>query len=178
MDAQLGRVLDALDSLKLADKTIVVLWSDHGYNLGQHGQWEKQSLFENALKVPLIISVPGGIKGGASPRTVELVDLYPTLADLCNLEVTQELSGISLKPLLENPDASWNRPAFSQIVRGNIMGRSIRTEKWRYTEWDGGKAGRELYDEENDKGEIYNLASDPRFASTVKKLSALLRKGN
>ncbi len=178
MDAQLGRVLDALDRLKLSDNTIIVLWSDHGYNLGQHGQWMKQSLFENAARVPMIISVPGGVKGKASQRTVELLDLYPTLADLCHLKVTQKLSGISLKPLLQNPAAVWNRPALTQVSRGKLMGGSIRTERWRYTEWDEGKAGTELYDEENDKGEITNLAADLKLSSTVKDLSALLRKGH
>jgi uncharacterized sulfatase len=178
MDAQLGRVLDALDRLKLSRNTIIVLWSDHGYNLGQHGQWMKQSLFENSARVPLIICVPGGVKGKASVRTVELVDLYPTLADLCKLPVTQKLSGVSLRPLLENPRSDWNRPAFTQVTRGKIMGRSIRTEKWRYTEWDEGKSGVELYDEVNDLGEITNLALDPKFSSTVKELSVLLRKGH
>lgn len=176
MDAQVGRVLDALDKLKLSDKTIIVLWSDHGYNLGQHGQWMKQSLFENAVRVPLLISVPGWLKGKVSGRTVELVDLYPTLADLCNLPVTQKLSGKSLKPLLLNPDATWNKAAYSQLVRGKIIGRSVRTERWRYTEWDGGKAGMELYDEQNDPGEITNLADKSKYATTVKQLAGLLKK--
>ncbi|MEJ7694964.1 sulfatase [Daejeonella sp.] len=176
MDAQVGRVLDALDKLKLGDKTIIVFWSDHGYNLGEHGQWMKQSLFEKAARVPLLISVPGGLKGKVSGRTVELVDLYPTLAELCNLPVTQKLSGKSLKPLLLNPDAKWDRPAYTQLVRGKFSGRSIRTERWRYTEWDGGKAGMELYDEVNDPGEINNLAKKPMFAATVKELSELLAK--
>ena len=178
MDAQLGRVLDALDRMKLSENTIIVLWSDHGYNLGEHGQWMKQSLFENSARVPMIICVPGGIKGKISERTVELLDIYPTLADLCNLKAPQRLSGVSLKPLLNNPSAKWNRPALTQVSRGKIMGRSIRTEKWRYTEWDEGKAGTELYDEENDKGEITNLASDPKFTATVKELSALMKRGH
>ncbi|HEX7904124.1 MAG TPA: sulfatase [Chitinophagaceae bacterium] len=178
MDAQVGRLLDGLDELKLSDNTIIVLWSDHGYNLGQHGQWMKQSLFENSAKVPLIISVPGGINGKASERIVELLDLYPTLADLCNLKLTQKVSGVSLTALLKNPGAAWDRPGLTQVSRGKIMGRSIRTERWRYTEWDQGKAGVELYDEQNDKGEITNLATDPQFASIVKELSVLLRKGH
>ena len=178
MDAQLGRVLDALDHLQLSNNTIIVLWSDHGYNLGQHGQWMKQSLFENSARVPLIISVPGGVQGKMSERTVELVDLYPTLADLCNMKVTQKLSGVSLNPLLKNPVAPWERPALTQVTRGKIMGRSIRTEKWRYTEWDEGRAGTELYDEENDKGEITNLSSNAAHASTVQRLSSMLKAGH
>lgn len=176
MDAQVGQVLDALDQMDLTDKTIVVLWSDHGYNLGEHGQWMKQSLFENAVHVPLIISVPGASKGKASGRTVELVDLYPTLADLCSLPITRNLSGKSLKPLLRNPDARWDRAAYSQVVRGKITGRSVRTERWRYTEWNGGEAGTELYDEQADPGEITNLANKEAFADVVKELSGLLKK--
>lgn len=177
MDAQVGRVLDALDRLRLWNNTIVVLWSDHGYNLGQHGQWMKQSLFEASARVPLIISVPDGLKGKVSERTVGLIDLYPTLADLCNLPVTQKLSGTSLKPLLSNLNASWNRPAYTQVARGKIMGRSVRTERWRYTERDEGKGGIELYDEKNDKGEITNLAGKPASVKVQKELALLLKKG-
>lgn len=176
MDAQVGRILDALDSLNLADNTIIVFWSDHGFLLGEHGQWLKKSLFENSARVPLIISEPGGLKGKVSNRTVGLIDLYPTLTDLCNLPVAQKLSGASLKPLLKNPAAAWDRPAFTQIGRNNnVMGRSIRTEQWRYTEWDEGRAGSELYDESNDKGEITNLVNDKKYASLVKELSAKLK---
>jgi iduronate 2-sulfatase len=200
MDAQVGRILDALDSLQLAEKTIVVLWSDHGYNLGEHGQWEKRSLFEKSARVPLIISVPHGQKGKISKRTVELVDLYPTLADLCGLRVAQELSGESLKPLLDDPDAPWDKAAYTQVSLGdprslstskslpgfdasvpvktyseNTMGRSVRTERWRYTEWDNGKLGVELYDEQNDPNEFVNLADNSKYKAQVKELSKLLR---
>ena len=175
MDAQVGRVLDALDRLKLSENTIIVLWSDHGYNLGQHGQWMKQSLFENSARVPLIIAVPG--QGGkTSPRTVELLDIYPTLTELCGLPAPNYLQGKSLSTLLNNPSAKWDRPAFTQVKRKDIMGRSIRTERWRYTEWDEGKAGVELYDHQNDNDEFTNLAQDPKFAETVKELSAKLKK--
>lgn len=177
MDAQVGRVLDALERLNLAKNTIVVLWSDHGYNLGEHGQWMKQSLFEKSARVPFIISAPGFAKGKASARTVELVDIYPTLAELCALPQPQGLAGKSLKPLLKNPKAAWSRPAFSQVARGKIMGRSVRTERWRYTEWDGGKAGIELYDHNKDKGEITNLAGKKEYATTEKQLAGLLRSG-
>lgn len=177
MDAQVGRVLDALDRLKLADHTVIVLWSDHGYNLGQHGQWMKQSLFENSARVPLIVSVPGGVKGKASARTVELVDLYPTLADLCSLNAPKDLEGKSLVPLLKNPKAAWDKPAYTQVRRNQLFGRSVRTERWRYTEWDGGKAGVELYDHEKDPEEFTNLAAAPDQAGRVKELAALLKKG-
>ena len=164
MDAQVGRVLDALDKLGLTDNTIIVLWSDHGYNLGQHGQWMKQSLFENSARVPFIISAPQGVRGKASNRTVELVDIYPTLAELCNLPAAKNLSGKSLVPLLKKPDAAWSKPALTQVQRQKLMGRSIRTERWRYTEWDeGGKAGIELYDEQNDPGEITNLYDNKEY---------------
>lgn len=177
MDAQVGRVLDALDNLKLGDNTIIVLWSDHGYNLGQHGQWMKQSLFENSARVPFMISVPQGVKGKTSGRTVELVDIYPTLAQLCNLPVSKTLSGKSLVPLLKNPDAAWSRPALTQVQRQKLMGRSIRTERWRYTEWDeNGKAGSELYDEQNDPGEITNLYNNTAYEKVQTDLAKQLHE--
>lgn len=183
MDAQVGRVLDALDRLKLTDKTIVVLWSDHGYNLGHHGQWMKQSLFENSARVPLIFSVPGGLKGQRSERTVELLDIYPTLAQLTGLSANG-LEGKSLVPLLKNPKATWDKAAYSQVRRSTgkpnegpfIMGRSVRTERWRYTEWDDGRAGIELYDHEKDPDEFTNLAQEAQYKPTVKELAALLKK--
>jgi uncharacterized sulfatase len=176
MDAQVGKLLDALDRLKLRDNTIVVLWSDHGYNLGQHGQWMKQSLFENSARVPLIISVPGGTKGKASLRTVELLDLYPTLAQLCGLTPPTDLQGKSLVPLLKNPNAAWDKPAYTQVKRGDIIGRSMRTERYRYTEWDEGREGVELYDHQTDPDEFTNLARQSAYAARVKELSELLRK--
>ncbi|MCF0048850.1 sulfatase [Dyadobacter sp. LJ53] len=177
MDAQVGRVLDELDRLKLTDKTLIVLWSDHGYNVGQHGQWMKQSLFENSARVPLIVSVPGGTKGKASGRTVELLDIYPTLAELCGLTPTQKLGGKSLTTLLKNPDAIWDKAAYTQVRRNQIFGRSVRTERFRYTEWDGGKAGVELYDHEKDPNEFTNLAKESTYIITVNEMSMLLQKG-
>jgi iduronate 2-sulfatase len=177
MDAQVGRLIDAVDKLKLTGNTIIVLWSDHGYNVGQHGQWMKQSLFENSARVPLIISVPGGTKGKASGRTVELLDIYPTLAELCALDPKQNLQGKSLTSLLKNPNAIWDKPAYTQVRRGEIFGRSVRTERFRYTEWDGGKAGVELYDHQKDSDEFTNLAKDSNFIITANEMAALLKKG-
>lgn len=176
MDAQVGRVLDALDSLKLANNTIVILWSDHGYNVGQHGQWMKQSLFENAARVPLIIAAPNITSGKTSNRTVELLDIYPTLSELAGLQGPSDLEGKSLVPLLRNPQAPWDKPAFTQVKRKDLFGRSIRTERWRYTEWKGGKAGIELYDHDLDPEEFNNLATDEKYKSTVIKLAKLLHE--
>ena len=181
MDAQVGRVLDALDRLGLAEDTIVVFLSDHGYHLGEHGLWQKQSLFEQSARVPLLISVPGQKTAGkASPRIVELIDVYPTLAELAGLSAPRELEGMSLKPLLDDPNGAWDKPAITQVRRGApkmpVPGYSIRTERWRYTEWDGGEKGTELYDHENDPQEHTNLADDPKHAKTVAELQAQLRK--
>lgn len=185
MDAQVGKVLDALERLKLKDNTVVVFCSDHGYNVGQHGQWMKQSLFENSARVPLIIALPGLTNGKSSLRTVELLDIYPTLAELCGLKPPINIQGKSLLPLIKNPNEKWDKPAYTQVQRiinrdkpdqKIIMGRSVRTERWRYNEWDEAKKGVELYDHQNDPGEFINLAVDARYASTVKEMAILLRK--
>ena len=185
MDAQVGRLLDALDRLNLTDNTVIVFVSDHGYMLGEHGQWQKQMLFDESNRVPLIFAGPG-IKGrGASPRTVEMLDIYPTLVELCNLpQPKHKLEGKSLVPLLTDPKAPRNRPAYSQIQRGTdqtppgppTMGRSVRTERWRYTEWDDRNHSTELYDHDNDPQELTNLASDGSHAETIAELKKLLRK--
>lgn len=182
MDAQLGKVLDALEELGLAENTIVVFWSDHGYLLTEHGQWMKQSLFEESARVPLIISSPGAKGNGkASDRVVELLDLYPTLAALCGLQAPSYLDGKDLRPLLDDPGRTWDHPAFTQVQRrrssGNFMGRSVRTERWRYSEWDDGERGVELYDHENDPGEYRNLADDTAYAKTRDEMSRLLASG-
>jgi uncharacterized sulfatase len=181
MDAQVGRVLDALDRLNLTDKTIIVLWSDHGYHLGEHGQWMKQSLFEKSARIPFIISTPHSVKGEICERTVELLDIYPTLAALNNLPLPNKQDGNDLSPLLKKPSAKWTHPAYTQVARRNqggkvIMGRSIRTEEWRYTEWDEGRAGVELYNHPTDPQEYVNLANKPEYGKKIKELSKLLHK--
>lgn len=181
MDAQVGKVLDALDQLKLAKNTIVVFWSDHGYLLGEHGQWMKMSLFEESARVPLIISARGFSAGKGCARTVELLDLYPTIAELAGLKAPAKLDGESLAPLLKNPRAKWAHPAFTQVRRPlgqgkNTMGYSVRTERWRYTEWGpDGEHGVELYDHSRDPGEVTNLALDPRHAGIRDELKRQLR---
>ncbi len=180
MDAQLGKVLDALDRLGLADNTIIVFWSDHGYHLGEHGLWQKQSLFEEAAQVPLIIAAPGKKGNGRSTRGLaELVDVYPTLADLCGLPKPAHLEGDTLAPLLDDPDAPGQPAAWTQQRRGTkksgfFLGRSVRTDQFRYTEWDDGRRGVQLYDETADPRELRNLADDPAHADAVAALKKLL----
>jgi iduronate 2-sulfatase len=180
VDAQIGKVLDELERLRLAENTIVVLFGDHGWSLGEHGQWQKQLLFEESARVPFIIALPKAKVTGVSLRTVELVDIYPTLADFCGLKAPGNLEGKTLRPLLRNPKARWTLPAITQQVRKagakQLMGYSVRTERWRYTEWDGGKSGRELYDHEADPHEWQNLAEKAENAKIVAQLRRLLPK--
>jgi len=156
----------------------VVLFGDHGWSLGEHGQWQKQLLFEEVARVPLIIALPKTAVTGVSPRPVELIDLYPTLSDYCGLKPPANLEGRNLRLLLENPKARWLFPAITQQVRNQdgkgIMGYSVRTERWRYTEWDGGSAGSELYDHMTDSHEWQNLAKDPRYTKTITDMKKLM----
>lgn len=176
VDAQIGRVLDALDEMKLADKTIIVLWGDHGFHLGEHGLWRKNSLFEESTRAPLIIAVPG-IKGGktcASP--VEFIDIFPTVVESAGLPLPAGLEGVSLLPLLRDPATPHDRPARSMVQFRGVPGRTVRTATWRYTEWgEKGNRGRELYDETTDPKEMNNLASDPAHAEICERLRALLK---
>lgn len=178
VDAQVGRLLEALERLGLKDNTLVVFWSDHGYHTGEHGLWKKQSVFENSARAPLIISAPGQQKvGEGCGRTVEFVDIYPTVADLCGLsaKAPSYLAGKSLRALLDDPQAEWQKPAFTQVWRGNFPGHSVRTERYRYTEWGNGSRGAELYDYQTDPEEKRNLADDPAMAEVVKELKALVK---
>ena len=180
LDANVGRLLDALERLGLAENTIVVFVSDHGYHLGEHGQWMKQTLFERSARTPLIIAGPGvTTKGGSSSRIVELLDLYPTLAALAGLRPGAGPHGRSLLPLLQNPSATWDHPAVTQVRRGMagafFKGYSIRTERWRYTEWDEGRRGAELYDELADPHETRNLVTDPEHRAVIADLQRRLR---
>ncbi len=177
VDAQIGKLLDTMDRLRLWDNTIVIFWSDHGYHLGEHGLWMKQSLFEQSAHVPMIIASPQQkAVGKACPRIVEFVDVYPTLADLAGLAPPKDLEGVSLKPLLDDPTHAWNRPAFTQVQRGSFPGYSVRTDRWRYIEWDDARRGAQLYDEQNDPHEWRNLANDPRHAALLAELKALVKK--
>jgi iduronate 2-sulfatase len=177
VDAQAGRVLSALNRLGLAENTTVVLWGDNGYHLGEHGLWKKQSLFEGSARVPLIIA-GAGVSGRNSTcrRTVESLDVYPTLADLCGLPAPNNLQGLSLRPLLEDPGKAWTRPAFTQVTGPKRTGYSVRTERWRYTKWGGGTQGHELYDYESDPGELTNLAVESKYESVMTELRTRIKQ--
>jgi len=180
MDAQVGHVLDALDRLGLADETVIVFTSDHGYHMGEHGLWQKRSLFEESAGVPLLIAAPGvAAAGGVAEVPVSQVDLYPTLAELCGVSPPKNLQGQSLVPLLRDPSQAGRGWALTQVDRGSKGGRrfgySLRTPRWRYTEWDEGRAGRELYDHDADPRELTNLAEAAEHAATVAELSTQLR---
>lgn len=177
VDWNMGRVLAELDKQGLRENTIVVFWSDHGYQLGEKGKWSKAgSLWEQGARVPLIIHDPRAEgNSSSSPRVVELVDLYPTLTDLCGLPTPEGLDGVSLQPLLKDPNAKWDRPAYTvwnEQGKG-ITGVSVRTERWRYAEFYGVGAGAYLTDPINDPHELRNLVNDPRYKEVVEKLHQL-----
>jgi iduronate 2-sulfatase len=186
VDTQVGRLLDALDRLQLTNNTIVVFNSDHGYHLGAHGLWQKSDLFEGSTRVPLIISTPfpDTTRDKTTQSLAELVDLYPTLSDLCGLPRPDHLQGNSLVPILHDPLASVRDSTYSvtqsRLVKrkdkSTFLGRSIRTDRYRFTEWDQGDFGVELYDYERDPDEFTNLAPDPEKAELVKKLRQQLHQ--
>jgi len=184
LDAQVGRLLDALERLKLRRNTIVVFWSDHGFHLGEHGLWAKTSNFELDAHVPLIIATPDG-EAAETDALVELVDLYPTLADLCALPPPTDLEGVSLVPVLEDPSARVKPAAYTQHPRPayyqgmpEVMGVSVRTADDRYTEWRSFRTGdivaAELYDHRTDPGETRNLISNPPVLGRLRHCQRLL----
>ena len=156
MDAQVGRVLDALDRRNLWDRTLVIFIGDHGYHLGERDWWNKNTLFDRSCRAPLIVAAPG-VKPGVVRGLVEFVDLFPTVADFCGVEAPEGLAGRSLRPLLEDPHAPGKEAAFTIVTRGpGQRGDSIRTDRWRYTEWSDDT--RELYDHASDPQETRNVA--------------------
>lgn len=177
MDAQLGRVLAKLEETGLAQNTIIVFWGDHGWHLSEKGMWAKGTLFEASAHGPLFIVDPRRKGGQPSPRVVEYLDIYPTLVDLCGLPALPTLEGKSLRPLLDDPRAAWNKPAYTVQVREWFIGRSVRNERWRYTEWDEGRRGAALFDHEKDPHEMRNVVNNPENAQVVRELSTLLRTG-
>lgn len=183
-DAQIGKVLDELDRQGLTQNTVIVLWGDHGWKLGEHGEWAKHSNVENDTNVTLMFSAPGlKTAGSKSSALVEFVDIYPTLANLAGLPLPAHLEGSSLKPLLEDPKRKWKPAAFSQYPRGKkIMGYSMRTERYRLTVWldreDHSKIlDTELYDHSKDPQENVNIAKVSANADLLKGLMEQWKKG-
>lgn len=188
MDAQLGRVLGALRDHGLDDNTVVILWGDHGWHLGDHGMWCKHTNYEQATRAALVMSVPGQkAVGRTCERLVEFVDIYPTLADVCGLPQPLGVEGFSFSPLLDEPSRPWKVAAFSQYPRGSketgpLMGYAVRTDRYRYVEWrkresESNVLARELYDLKADAGETANIAAEPGNSAVVQELSKILASG-
>lgn len=179
MDWNVGRVLGELDALGLRQKTIVIFWGDHGYQLGEKGKWSKAgSLWEQGARTPFFICDPREQTAGKTcARVVEMIDLYPTLVELCGMEQPEGLEGRSLVPLLEDPTKEWDHPAYTVWSEDgkNFTGVMVRTEQWRYGEFYGRGAGAMLLDPAKDPNELTNLANDPKYAEVVAKLSPLVK---
>lgn len=190
LDAQVGRLMHQLETLHLKENTIVVFWGDNGWKLGTHGSWCKHSNFEDDTRVPLIVNAPGMKAAGKHTKAlVESVDIYPTLCELCGLDLpAQPMEGTSFVPLLEKPDREWKTAVFSQYPRGywnkidsTVMGYAMRTKHYRYVEWQNFKTGlileRELYDHETDAGENINVIANPRYAAAITELEQMMKRG-
>lgn len=190
MDAQVGRLLDALEDSNLSQNTIVVFTSDHGYHMGEHGYWQKESLNEESARVPLIVSVPKmKTAGGRTKAICEMIDIYPTLADLCKLDAPRNLSGVSVVPQMNDLKKTGKPYAMTQAVRykgravsstrtmdRTVHGYSIRTDRYRFISWDSGNEGEEFYDHRTDPNEFNNLALDPAYEDDRLTLRQQLRK--
>ena len=181
-DAQVGKLFAVMDRLKLWDTTIVVLLGDHGYHLGEHNWWNKITVYELGARAPFMMWVPEAAKNGHEVNEiVEFIDLYPTLIDYCGLKAPHELSGKSMRPVLEGQTDGWENVAFSQVTRQKtkgMMGYTVRTARWRYIQWGrNAEGGAELYDHSKDGGEYYNLAGNPEYAEVQKKLRERLKTG-
>jgi uncharacterized sulfatase len=189
VDAQVGLLTKALDDLHLSDKTVIVLIGDHGWLHGEHGGEGKQSLFEQSARAPLIVFAPGNKAGAASPRLVEFVDIFPTITDLCGVPTPKDVEGLSLAPLLQNPELPWKKAAFVITARSeegtakkhrdpktDVLARSVRTDRYVFNDW-GDHKSYELYDHQTDPNEYVNLAQDPKHADVVKEMSEMLKAG-
>ncbi len=180
LDAQIGRVLNELDHLGLRDKTIIVLWGDHGWHLGENHIWGKATNFELSTRAPLIVVDPRMEAAGSKiDALVEFVDIYPTLCQLANLPLPEHLEGTSFAPLLNQSKLPWKSAAFSQFPSSGYMGRSIRTNRYRFTQWtrQNKLGGMELYDHKSDPQENINIANEPENAELVKQLTDQLKAG-
>ena len=188
IDAQIGRLLKQLQELELDDSTIIVLWGDHGFHLGEQGLWTKANNYELSTRIPLLLSAPKHHKTANSTALVEVIDIYPTLAELCNLPIPAAVEGRSLVPVLKNPQQPFKSAAISQYPRmkqgnrhkshGDIMGYTVRTPNWRYVRWQEWKTNKliaeELYDMQRGQLESRNLAGSREYRATVQRMQKFL----
>ncbi len=176
IDAQIGLLLDGLKRNGHWEDTIIIFISDHGYHLGEHYLWGKVSLFEECARVPMIVRVPGKTRPGTSANGLtELVDLYPTLCELCGIKAPAHLQGQSFSGLVDKPSGEGKETAYTVVSRGKTLGRSIRTTRWRYAEW-GSSSAAELYDLEKDPAEHTNLIGKSEFNGQLEKMRGLLKR--
>jgi arylsulfatase A-like enzyme len=172
-DACVGRLLDALDRSPYAKNTVVVLWSDHGWHLGEKLHWRKFALWEEATRNVFIVAAPNVKAGTRCDRTVSAMDIYPTLVEMCGLSSRAGLEGTSITPLLKNPATKWAHPAVTTYERGN---HTVRDERWRYIRYHDGTE--ELYDHDKDENEWTNLAAKPEYAKLKQELARWLPKSD
>jgi arylsulfatase A-like enzyme len=185
IDAQIGRLLEELERLQLRERTIVLVWGDHGYNLGEYGEWDKRNNYEASTRSPLLVRAPGHPRGQRTNALVEFVDIFPSLCELAGVPAPAGLEGTSFKPLLRDPDRPWKKAAFSHTSRqvagfGITLGHAMRTERYRFVEWvnaSGSLREHELYDLHSDPIENENLAPRPELVGLVGQLTAQLRAG-
>lgn len=180
VDDMVGRIIKSLKDKGLYDNTIIVVWGDHGFHLGDHKMWGKHSNLEQSTRSPLIIRVPGMPNAQRSVSPTEFIDIFPTLVDLCGIDAPKQLQGKSLKPILKDPKASVKRGAISNFKKSGALGYAYRTERYRYVEWLNRKTHKamaiELYDYQNDPGELVNLAKNPEHEALIKDLAQSLRQ--
>lgn len=173
-DAQVGRLMAAMDRLHLWEKTLVIFMGDHGYHHNERSWWNKNTLFDRACRAPFIIVAPDAKPGTVCRSLIEFVDLYPTVADYCGLKAPHAMAGESLRPLLKNPAGPGRDAAFTLVMRGRNYGQAVRTERWRYIQWTDGAV--ELYDERNDPQEMHDVSGNAGHASLLQEMKEKLKK--
>ncbi len=178
MDAQVGKVLTALEESGQMENTLIIFMGDNGYHLGEHNWWNKVTLFEKGTNPPFIVAGQSvGKKGTVSNSMFEFVDIYPTLADVFKLKNTpQYLEGKSIRKMLNNPNKPFRNAVNAVVSRGDKLGRMVKTVNWRYVEWDDAKMGVELYNQKDDKGEYNNLANDPQYKMVIDEMKEMIRR--
>jgi iduronate 2-sulfatase len=180
MDAQVGKLLKALEETNQLENTLIIFFGDHGYHLGEHNWWNKVTIFEKGTKAPFIMAGQSvGMKGAESNAMFEFIDIYPTLADLLKLKnIPDYLEGKSFAESVKDPSKPFRNSVQAVISRGSMLGRMVKNEKWRYIEWENGLKGIELYDQVNDPIEYINLAENSEYKDVISEMKTILYSGN